>query len=143
MANTTTFPTKDEARTSANKMRNEAEDMMDKAKDAAASTAEKAKNVASNAMSAVTDTADSAAAAVGGGMTSLAKTMREHAPGEGMLASATKSVAQSLESGGRYLKNEGVTGMAEDLGNMIRRNPFPAVLVGIGLGFLLARTLRS
>jgi hypothetical protein len=26
---------------------------------------------------------------------------------------------------------------------MIRRNPIPAVLIGVGLGFLLGRTLRS
>jgi F0F1-type ATP synthase assembly protein I len=26
---------------------------------------------------------------------------------------------------------------------MIRRNPIPAVLVGVGLGFLIGRTLRS
>jgi hypothetical protein len=26
---------------------------------------------------------------------------------------------------------------------MIKRNPIPAVLVGVGLGFLLGRTLRS
>ena len=27
--------------------------------------------------------------------------------------------------------------------NMIRRNPIPAVLIGIGIGFLLARATRS
>ena len=29
--------------------------------------------------------------------------------------------------------------MAEDLTDLIRRNPIPALLVGVGLGFLLAR----
>jgi hypothetical protein len=34
--------------------------------------------------------------------------------------------------------------MGEDLTNLIRRNPLPAVLVGIGIGYLLARaTSRS
>jgi len=34
--------------------------------------------------------------------------------------------------------------MADDVTNMIRRNPFPAVLVGVALGFMIARlTTRS
>jgi uncharacterized membrane-anchored protein YhcB (DUF1043 family) len=32
--------------------------------------------------------------------------------------------------------------MAEDLTSLIRRNPIPAMLVGVGLGFLLARMTR-
>jgi hypothetical protein len=52
-------------------------------------------------------------------------------------------VAETLESGGRYLKEEGLEGMAEDLTDLIRKNPIPAVLMGIGLGFLLARLTRS
>jgi len=33
--------------------------------------------------------------------------------------------------------------MGDDITNMIRRNPIPALLVGIGIGFLLARATRS
>jgi len=52
-------------------------------------------------------------------------------------------VARNLESGGRYLEQEGVGGMAEDFTNLIRQHPIPAVLVGIGLGFLIAQLTRS
>jgi hypothetical protein len=31
--------------------------------------------------------------------------------------------------------------MAEDVTNLIRRNPIPALLIGIGAGFLLARAM--
>jgi ElaB/YqjD/DUF883 family membrane-anchored ribosome-binding protein len=31
--------------------------------------------------------------------------------------------------------------MADDVTEMIRRNPIPAVLVGIGVGFLLAQLI--
>jgi hypothetical protein len=60
-----------------------------------------------------------------------------------MLGEATTTVAKGLEQGGRYLQKEGVTGMADDLSDMIRRNPIPAVLVGIGIGFMLAQLTRS
>jgi len=33
--------------------------------------------------------------------------------------------------------------MAEDITGLIRRNPIPALFIGVGRGFLLARTLRS
>jgi ElaB/YqjD/DUF883 family membrane-anchored ribosome-binding protein len=72
-------------------------------------------------------------------MQSLAHTIRENAPREGMIGRASSSVAQGLESGGKYLKEEGVSGMVDDLTEVVRRNPLPAVLIGIGVGFLLAR----
>jgi hypothetical protein len=52
-------------------------------------------------------------------------------------------VAGALESSGRYLEEQGLSGIGEDLTNLIRRNPLPAILLGIGLGFLLARATTS
>jgi hypothetical protein len=111
----------------------------EKAREMASNVADKARDVASS----VGQKAEDAASSVGGGMASLAGTIRENAPREGMLGSAAASVADTLESGGRYLQEEGFGGMADDLTDLIRRNPIPAVLVGIGLGFLLARSTRS
>jgi len=76
-------------------------------------------------------------------MRSVASSIKQHMPDHGMLGSASSAVSKSLESGARYLEEEGVRGMAEDLTNVIRRNPIPALFVGIGIGFLLARSLRS
>jgi hypothetical protein len=52
-------------------------------------------------------------------------------------------VAGALDSAGKYLQEEGVSGMAEDVTDMIRRHPIPALLVGIGIGYLLARVTGS
>jgi hypothetical protein len=52
-------------------------------------------------------------------------------------------VASALDSTGHYLEEQGLSGMAEDLTNLIRRNPIPALLIGVGLGYLLARMTRS
>ena len=48
-------------------------------------------------------------------------------------------IAGRLERGGQYLQQEGLSGMADDLTSMIKRNPIPALLMGVGIGFILAR----
>jgi hypothetical protein len=92
--------------------------------------------------SAVAHKADDALDAVGSGMKSLADTLRDKGPEQGVLGSATSKTADTLDSAGRYLHDQGVSGMAEDVTNLIRRNPGPALLFGLGLGFLLAYATR-
>jgi hypothetical protein len=123
----------------------------DKAKDIAADAGSKAKDAASTVVQKVGDAAsfvgkkaDDATSAVGSGMKSLGGTIRENTPDKGMIGAATGAVADSLESGGRYLQDHGLSGIGADVTNLIRRNPIPAVLIGIGVGFLVARaTTRS
>jgi hypothetical protein len=110
-----------------------------KAGEMASTVSEKAGNVAST----IGQKAEDTTAAVGSGMKNLAGTLREKLPHEGMLGSASSAIASTLESSGRYLQEEGLRGMASDLTNLIRRNPIPALLVGIGIGFLIARSTRS
>ena len=81
-----------------------------------------------------------ATSAVPSSLKSLASVIRAHTPREGVLATASSAVANTLESGGRYLQQEGQSGMAADVTRLIRRNPIPAVLAGIGPGLLLAKT---
>jgi len=123
---------------------------VDRAKDAAAAVADKAKETASNVMhsaenaaSYVGHRAEDATSAVGGGLKSLGSTIREHAPNSGMIGDASAGVAKTLESAGRYLQEEGLKGVADDVTNLIRRNPIPALLVAVGVGFLLARATTS
>lgn len=112
---------------------------VEKAKEGVATIAEKAKETASS----VGRKAEDATCAVGSGMQSLATNIREKGPERGVLGSASSAVANTLDSGGRYLKEEGLKGIGEDLTNLIRRNPIPALLFGIGLGFLIAQRARS
>jgi hypothetical protein len=137
MANSATNTKREESFTA--KAQEAAGTAVDKAKQAAGAVAEKAKDVAS----AVGEKADSAVSSVGSGMQSLAGTLRDKAPSGGVLGGAASGVAGALESSGQYLEEQGLSGMAEDVTNLIRRNPIPAVLIGIGLGFLLARLTRS
>lgn len=114
----------------------------EKAKETASSMTSKAGEVASSAATAVGEKAQQGVAAVGSGMQSLAGTIREHVPESGVLGSASSRVARGLESGGRYLEEEGLSGMAEDFTALVRKNPIPAVLISLGIGFLLARTFN-
>jgi hypothetical protein len=60
-----------------------------------------------------------------------------------MLGSATDAVASGMEQAGHYVEEKGLSGMTGDLGNMIKSHPIPAVLIGIGVGYLLGRAMRS
>ncbi len=150
----TSMRNKEEVRQSGADLKQKAEDFgsaaLDKGKEFAGQAADKAKGLASTAAEKAKDAAhvagdkaDDAVAAVGSGMKSLAGSVREHLPSHGMLGSASSAVARGLENSGRYLEEEGISGIAEDMTNLIRRNPIPAVLIGIGLGFLVARSMRS
>jgi hypothetical protein len=123
---------------------------MDKAKDAGAQAWDKAKEaasaageMASHAASAVGQKADDLTSAAGSGIRSLGESMAQHTPKEGVVGTAAQTVAGGIRETGRYLEEQGLSGMGEDLTNVIRRYPVASVLVGIGVGFLIGRTLGS
>ncbi len=122
----------------------------DKAQDLAGQAGQKAQDLAHAAGQKVQDyahaaeqRAEDATSSVGGSLKSAADRLRQNTPHEGMFGRASEAVASTLEGSGSYLQDKNLPGMAEDVTNMIRRNPIPAVLLGLGLGFLLGRTLRS
>jgi ElaB/YqjD/DUF883 family membrane-anchored ribosome-binding protein len=52
--------------------------------------------------------------------------------------SATSSIGNAMENTGLYLKDDGLHHITKDVTELIRRNPMPAMLIGVGLGFLVA-----
>jgi hypothetical protein len=114
--------------------------VIDKVKETAADVFDKAKGAASQ----LGHKAEDATHAVGDGMQSLAGTMRDRLPQSGPIGAATGTLESGLESAGKYLQQEGLQGMADDVTKLIRSHPLPAMLLGVGLGFILARiTTRS
>ena len=107
-----------------------------------AGVAQMARDAATTATKTVTDQAQHAAENIAGGMHTFAGTIREHAP-QGMLGTAAGNVADTIDSGGRYLEQEGFSGMADDIVACVRRYPIGAMLVCAGAGFLLGRMLTS
>jgi len=123
-------------------------DVKDKAAEAAREAKEAAKgvastvaNTASNVASAVGTRADDAAAAAGRGIQSMAESIREHTPDSGYVGTAARTVSDTIASGGRYLEKEKLSGAADDFTEVVRSHPVPALLIAMGVGFLLARAM--
>jgi ElaB/YqjD/DUF883 family membrane-anchored ribosome-binding protein len=116
-----------------------ASDLAHKAQETASNVASKAQNLAS----AAADRTDDAISAVGERMSGLAGTIRQSGPREGMLGTATGTVADTLRTSGEYLKEHGVRDMADDMTNLVKRYPIQSLLVGFGFGLLIGFTLSS
>jgi hypothetical protein len=112
------------------------------AKTAPETMASSAAQQVENAAHYVGQRAEDATSAVGSQMRNLGSSIREHAPDRGVFGKTSAALAESLEGGGRYLEQHGLHGIGKDLTTLIQRNPIPAVLVGCGLGFMLARATR-
>lgn len=127
---------------------NWAQSAADTAKDAAASVGDMASNAASAvgsmARQAACDAgkkADDLAASAGVGIQGLGDKIDKGAPRTGVLGSATRMFARRVREGGQYVESARASGMTEDVARLIRRNPIPAVLIALGLGWFAARKL--
>jgi ElaB/YqjD/DUF883 family membrane-anchored ribosome-binding protein len=132
-----------------------AKDSMHTAADAAKDAASHVGQAASSAASTVGKKADewtNAAgkkaeewtASAGSKVESLADTIRDKGPsGQGMLGRANEAVASTVERTGEYLQDKNLHGMMNDMTDLIKRNPLPALFVGLGVGYLLGRAMRS
>jgi hypothetical protein len=119
-------------------------------KETASGVAQKASDLATqaghkvqDAASAAKDKADNTLGGVGQKMTSLADTIRQQAPHEGMLGTAATSVADNLRAGGQYLQQHHLDDMMNDLTGLMRSYPLQSVLVGFGIGFLVGNVFCS
>jgi ElaB/YqjD/DUF883 family membrane-anchored ribosome-binding protein len=128
-------PVADKAKETLDKAKETASAVVDKARETAGAAAEQVANIAS----AVGQKADQIASTAGGSIKNFGETIKEKGPQEGTLGNATKAVGNTIEAGGKYLEEAGLTGMMDDLTEVVRRNPIPAVVIGLGLGVLLGR----
>jgi hypothetical protein len=122
----------------------------DKAKEAAAFLSEMASRaasavgaMASQAASNVGKNADDLTASAGVGIQGMGDKLGKNTPQAGVLGSVSQAVARTVTDGGEYLEGAKLSGMTEDIVQLIRRNPVPVVLIGIGLGWFAWRKLRS
>ena len=121
-----------------------------KAREAAASVGEMASqaacavgSMASHAACDVGKKADDLTVSAGIGIQELGDRLSKNTPHTGVLGSASQAVARSVKDGGEYLEGAKLSGMTEDFAQLIRRNPLPAVFIALGLGWFVARKLRS
>ena len=81
--------------------------------------------------------ANEAAPVIGEKMKSLASVIRGKTPREGKIGTTATKVADGLESASNYLQEKKFDHL-ESFRGLVRRYPLQALLVGLGLGFLLA-----
>ena len=92
--------------------------------------------------SAAATAANQATSAVGEQLGSLAGMIRDKATGEGTVGRAATAVAETLGEAGTYLQEQKVEHVMENVTDLIRRYPVPSLLIGLGVGYLLARSMR-
>jgi ElaB/YqjD/DUF883 family membrane-anchored ribosome-binding protein len=113
-------------------------DTIDAARDRAANLADQAQQSGTQ----VVDKVDAATTTVGEKLTDVAQTIRDKAPSSGRVADAADATADTLERTGNYLREQDLSDIRSDLEGLIRRHPFESLLVGLGVGYLLARSMR-
>jgi uncharacterized protein YjbJ (UPF0337 family) len=87
----------------------------------------------------VADTATSAAQDVASRVTTTAGTAATKA--QELAGSAATGATDTVTAVGTYVQEKGLQGLAGDLTDLIRRHPVPALLVGLGIGFVLGRSV--
>jgi len=87
--------------------------------------------------------ANEAAPVIGEKMKSLASAIREKAPRKGALSTTATKIAGGLESANYYLQDKKFEHLGEDFRGLVRRYPLRSLLIGLGLGFLLAGRNRK
>jgi hypothetical protein len=135
---------KNKAQEVGEKFNQAANNAADSVRNAAGYVVDQVKDAASNASKAgeyLDQQAGNATTAIGGGLKAAGQAIRENAPHEGRFGQASSAVAQSLSDTGSYIEREGLEGIGHDLTGLIKKNPIPALLLGVGLGFLLARAV--
>lgn len=101
-----------------------------------------AKRTAEEAASSAATIGSQPISAVGEKIGSLAGVIREKAPHEGAVGTAATTVAEKLDAAGSYLQEKNLDHVMGDLSGVIRRYPVPSLLIGLGIGYLLARSTR-
>ncbi len=137
-AHSTVDTVSDKAQQVADNVKDTAQQVADKVQDVGAQVADKAQDLGAQAV----DRADAATTSVGGKMTDAAQALRDNAPSSGPLANAAGTAADTLEQAGSDLKEQDLADMRADVEGIIRRYPVQSLLVGLGLGYLLARSMR-
>lgn len=94
------------------------------------------KDKASQFGTTVSDKANAAVTSVGEKMSDMGHALSEKLP------TSLAPYADSIEKAGQYLQRQDLGDFVDDVSGIIRRHPMPAMMTGIALGFLLARTAK-
>jgi uncharacterized protein YjbJ (UPF0337 family) len=60
-----------------------------------------------------------------------------------MAGSAATAVTDTVAAVGAHVQEQGLQGLSGDLTDLIRRHPVPALLIGLGIGYVLGRSVGT
>jgi hypothetical protein len=126
---TTTFP---------DRIADETSTLGDKISDTATQMKQKASDLGHMAADKIDDNREAAAT----GLDKVASVIHEKAdglPGGEKVTSLAHATADKVSSTADYVRQNNVSRMMADVETMVKNNPGPALLVAVGLGFLVAR----
>jgi hypothetical protein len=118
-----------------------ADEIAQDAKEKAGELADEARQKTAKMATKAADRVDDAMTTAGERMEAIAQAVRDQAP-SGRAGEIAGSTAEALDRGGAYLRQADLDKVRGDLEALIRRRPTESLLVGLGLGFLLARLTR-
>ena len=87
--------------------------------------------------------ADHLTAGAGTCIEGLGDRLSRNAPHTGFLGNTSQAVAGAVKESGEYLQSAKLSGMTEDVAHLVRRNPIPAIVIAIGLGWFVGRNLKT
>lgn len=94
--------------------------------------------------SAAGEKVDELTAGAGKSLGTIAEGIRKYSPDEKSGGAAFNKLADTIKTSGQYLEQHGMSDISDDIASLIRKNPGSAIVVAMGLGFILARaTSRS
>jgi len=141
---------KDAGQEALDKAREVGEGVLGKVKEAGAHALDTAKGAAHSVGETATETAaavgkkaDDMTAAAGHGIAGFGETIAQKAPHEGLAGRASQAVADTIKESGRYIEEQKLSGMAQDVEQFVKNHPIPTILVVLGIGFCLGRAMKD
>jgi len=130
---------KDAGSEALSKVKDASTDAMGKAREAAGAVGE----MATHAASAVGQKADDLTSTAGHEIRGWGDNLSQHSPREGIAGAASQAVADTIKGGGRYLEEAKLSGMAQDVEQIVKSHPIPSLLICFGVAFCLGRALKD
>lgn len=112
---------------------------MDQEKSTLEHTAERMKATVHDTVTETMAAVDRTSKRAGEELESASDRLRERLPQDGAAGAAADAVSRGVKQTSRLLRQQGVSGIIDDLEILLRRYPLQTLLIGLGCGYLLAR----
>ena len=96
--------------------------------------------------SAAADKIDQSRGVAADGLEGAAETLHQKAdqlPGGEKVSGMAHSAAEKMSATADYVRRNDLSAMLEDVEEMVKKNPGPALAIALGLGFLVARAFSG